>query len=120
MDSRDDEVYQYDTSGNLTGSFELDGDNDSAAGLATDGSEIWVVDKKDDLVYEYDLSGNLTGSFALDPANKNAEGITATSTHIWVVDRDVVYQYTVEGASLGTDYTLSSANGVSTGSTGLP
>ena len=81
-----------------------------------------MLDKKDDEVYAYDTSGNSTGGFDLNSANKDAKGITANGGSIWVTDnkRDVAYKYTTSGTFLGTDFSLASSNGNSTGLAAIP
>jgi hypothetical protein len=96
-------------------------------GIATDDTNIWIVDRENDQVFYYEdaasrISGSLaaTSSFQLDSQNKKATGITSDGAHLWVVDNasevDRVYKYTVDGTYLGR-WQLDAANSTPTGIT---
>ena len=103
-------VYVYNTSGGLLGSWTLGSLNTKATvqGIATDGTDIWVVDSYADKVYRYtgaasriDGSQNAASSFSLNTGgNKNPTDIVTDGTSLWVVDNstvDKVFKYTVRG-----------------------
>ena len=71
---------------------ELDGGNDRATGVWSDGATLWVADNADgadDAVYAYDLK---TGErmevreFELDERNRAPRGVWSDRTTIWVSD----------------------------------
>jgi len=115
----DQNVYVYDESGNLQGSWHST-DVSRPEGIATDDTDLWIVDGQSDSVYRYSgAAGFLSGShaanstFKLDNANKNPTGITTDGTHIWVVNdkmnADTVFKYTVAGSLVGS-WNLDNAN----------
>ena len=80
---------------------ELDGDNDRATGMWSDGTTLWLLDNADgagDAVYAYDLA---TGErveereFALDGSNRAPRGIWSDGTTAWVSDsgQDKLFAY---------------------------
>ena len=103
VDEQDDRVYQYDLSGNLTGSFDLVSGNRDAEGITTDGSTIWVVDEEDQRVYLYSFSGTSLGSFDLISENADAMGIAKGGSSLWVLDSSKrrVYEYDLSGNHTG-------------------
>ncbi len=121
-------VYVYNNSGALQGSWSAGTLSSTAQveGLATNGTDIWIVDNKTDKVYRYAnaasrLSGSQTAasSFALNNGNTNPKGIVTDGTNIWVVNdgsTDKVFKYTVSGSYLGS-WTIDSANKTPTGLT---
>ena len=109
-------VYVYDNHGVLLGSWSAGGLSSSAqlTGIATNGTDIWLVDSYADKVYKYTgaasrLSGsqNAASSFSLaggrngDP---NPQDIVTDGTSFWVVDGSnlKVFKYTLSGSSLGS------------------
>ncbi|MFO0808809.1 MAG: hypothetical protein U0746_09320 [Gemmataceae bacterium] len=113
-------VYVYNTGGVLLGSWTPGGLNPNAQleGIATNGTDIWLLDNFSDKVYRYSgaaslLSGsqNAASSFSLvggKSGNINPKGIVTDGTSFWVVNdgpstdktRDRVYKYTLAGATL--------------------
>ena len=71
---------------------ELDGGNDRATGVWSDGTTLWVADNADgagDTVYAYDLaSGERVEEreFELDERNRAPRGVWSDRTTIWVSD----------------------------------
>jgi sugar lactone lactonase YvrE len=109
-------VYVYSPGGTLLGSWTAGGLSSSAAltGIATNGTDIWLVDSYTDKVYKYTgaasrLSGsqNAASSFSLaggrngDP---NPQDIVTDGTSFWVVDgtRLKVFKYTLSGSLHGS------------------
>jgi hypothetical protein len=98
-------VYVYNPSGTLLGSWSVGGFNASAQfeGIATNGTDIWIVDAKTDKVYRFNnaaslLSGSKSAnsSFALNSGNKDATDLVTDGTSIWVVNNsttDKVFKY---------------------------
>jgi hypothetical protein len=122
-------VYLYNSSGGLVGSWSPGGLNPSAQleGIATNGSDIWLLDNKQDKVFKYAgavsrTSGSQTAasSFTLNSSNSNAKGIVTDGTSLWVVDdgssADKVFKYTLSGSLLGS-WTIDAANTHPTGLT---
>src|SRR5207244_1512883 len=75
-------VYKYDTSGNLVGSWSASGLSGSAqlTGIATNGTDIWLVDAKVHKVYKYtgaagrtSGSQNAASSFSLNSSDSNPQ-----------------------------------------------
>ncbi|MCR9292014.1 MAG: hypothetical protein NXI32_04795, partial [bacterium] len=65
----------------------------SPEGIATDGTDIWIVDKSKDRVYRFagaasrrNGSQNPADSFRLSHGNKHPSGITTDGEFLWVVD----------------------------------
>ena len=117
VDSTDDKVYTYSSSGTSTSAqdFDLDSDNSAPRGITWDGTYYRVVDSADDKVYTYTSSGTHTSAqdFDLDSANDIPEGMTWDGTYLRVLDRgdDKVYTYTSSGAyTSAQDFDLASAN----------
>ncbi|MCA9214985.1 MAG: VCBS repeat-containing protein, partial [Planctomycetales bacterium] len=118
-------VYVYDTADDsLLGSWYADGIK-HPEGIATNGTDIWIVDDHKDKIYFYEnaasvLSGSLapTNEISLDKANQHPSGITTDDFMIWVSDRveDAVYVYDMSGTLLGT-WQLDSDNHYASGIT---
>ncbi len=123
-------VYVYSNHGVLLGSWSAGGLSSSATltGIATDGTNIWLVDSYADKVYKYTgaasrLSGsqnaassfNLAGGRNGDP---NPQDIVTNGTDFWVVDGTAlkVFKYTLSGSSLGS-WTIDPADTHPTGIT---
>jgi hypothetical protein len=109
-------VYVYTNHGVLQGSWSAGGLSSSAqlTGIATNGTDIWLVDSYTDKVYKYTgaasrLSGsqNAASSFSL-AGGKNGDpspqDIVTDGTSFWVVDgtKLKVFKYTLSGSSLGS------------------
>lgn len=127
-------IYVYNTGGALLGSWAAGGLSSSATltGIATNGTDIWLVDSSAAKVYKYTaaasrLSGsqNAASSFALVSAkgksnngNANAQDIVTDGTSFWMVDGTSlkVFKYTLSGSSLG-NWAIDPANAHPTGIT---
>ncbi len=121
-------VYVYDPSGALLGSWAAGGlpTNAQVQGIATDGTDIWLLDNYTATVYKYTgAAGLLSGtqsadsSFPLDNANTNPKGIVTDGTSFWIVDAGTsgkVFKYTLTGSLLGS-WTIDPANTQPTGIT---
>ena len=114
----------------LLGSWSAGGLSSSAqlTGIATNGTDIWLVDSYADKVYKYTgaasrLSGsqNAASSFSLASGSNgdtNPQDIVTDGTSFWVVDgtRLKVFKYTLSGSSLGS-WAIDPANTHPTGIT---
>jgi sugar lactone lactonase YvrE len=121
-------VYVYNNGGALLGSWTAGGLNPTAQleGLATYGTDIWLLDNKQDKVFKYTgaatrLSGSQSAasSFSLNSGNSNGKGIVTDGTSLWVVNdssTDKVYKYNLSGTLLGS-WTIDAANASPTGLT---
>jgi hypothetical protein len=97
-------------------------------GIATNGTDIWLVDSYADKVYKYTgaasrLSGsqNAASSFSLvsgKKGNTNPQDIVTDGSSFWVVDGTnlKVFKYSLSGSSLGS-WAIDSANTNPTGIT---
>jgi len=122
------QVYVYNASGSLLGSWTAGTLAGSAAveGIATNGSDIWIVDSKSDKVFKYTnaagrLSGsqNAAGSFKLKSGNANPKDIVTDGANLWVVNdaaQDKVFKYTMSGSLVGS-WTIIGGGGAPTGIT---
>jgi hypothetical protein len=109
-------VYVYSPSGTLLGSWSAGGLSSSAqlTGIATNGTDIWLVDSYSDKVYKFTgaasrLSGsqNAASSFSLAGGRRgdpNPQDIVTDGTSFWVVDGSnlKVFKYTLSGSLLGS------------------
>lgn len=104
-------VYVYDDAGGYQGFWTAVGPK-RVDGIATDDTDIWILDRKLDTVFHFANAAALragefaaTDSFGLHANNKNGKGITTDGTHLWVVNdvsgKDKVYKYTIDGTYLG-------------------
>jgi DNA-binding beta-propeller fold protein YncE len=124
-------VYVYSPGGTLLGSWSAGGLSSSAqlTGIATNGTDIWLVDSSADKVYKYTgaasrLSGSQTAasSFSLSShghsGNGNPQDMVTDGTSFWVVDGSahMVFKYTLSGSLLGS-WTIDPANTHPTGIT---
>ena len=99
-------VYVYDTDGEtLLGDWTAKGLTEPQ-GIATDGTDIWIVDSSTDRVQRYaGAASRLSGqqykadSFQLAYGNSDPRGITTDGSMIWVVDTDSdkVFAYQMDG-----------------------
>jgi hypothetical protein len=123
-------VYVYTNHGVLLGSWSAGGLNSSAmlTGIATNGTDIWLLDSYHNQVYKYSgaasrLSGSQSAasSFMLgdrNTRNSNAQDIVTDGTSFWVVDASQlkVTKYTLSGSQLGS-WSIDPANAHPTGIT---
>jgi|GEM_PF-5227827 len=122
-------VYVYDANGNILGSWSPGTIKNTAVldGLATNGTDIWLLDSKSSTVYFYagaasrrSGSQNATSSFALNNSNSNGKGIVTDGNSFWVVNdstsSDKVFKYTLSGTLLGS-WTIDASNAHPTGVT---
>lgn len=120
---RNKTVYLYDADGAVQGSWTA-GEVRTPEGIATDGTDIWIVDGRGKNVRRYNGAANLTSgsptadhSFALDGGNSKPKGITTDGSSIWVVNNnttDAVFKYDMSGTLVGS-WALDSANVKPTG-----
>jgi len=127
-------VYVYNNSGGLLGSWTAGtlATNATVEGVATDGTNIWIVDARADRIYYYANAASLitgtqnaTTSFALASGNTSPKdlvfGTTSGLNYLWVVNDasvDRVYRYTLNssGVSTGsTNWAINTANKAPTG-----
>ena len=114
-------VYVYDTNGSplvnwTAGSLQAGA---LVEGIATNGTDVWIVDNKADRVYRYAnaasaLSSTViaTSSFNLNSGNKNPKDIVTDGTYLWVVNdstTDKVFKYTIAGVYVGS-WTITTPN----------
>ncbi len=121
-------VYVYNNSGGLLGSWTAGtlASNATVEGIATNGTDIWIVDAKSDKVFKYTGAASRTSgtqyaasSFKLNSGNTSPKDIVTDGTSLWVVNdslTDKVFKYTVSG-SLAGSWTISSGGGSPTGIT---
>jgi Beta-propeller repeat len=120
-------VYVYNTSGGLLGSWSAGSmpANATPEGIATDGTDIWIVDSKGDKTYRYTgaasrVSGsqNAASSFSLAYGNANPKDMVTDGASLWVVDdtakTDRVFKYSVTTGYVG-NWTIDTANKTPTG-----
>ena len=131
-------VYVYDTSGMLQGTGWTAGGlpgNATVEGIATNGTDIWIVDARSDKVYRYSgeasrTSGsvNATSSFSLNSSNTSPKDIVTDGTSLWVVNdssTDKVFKYSVANPTVGvvswtiTTYGVSSPTGITIDPSGV-
>ncbi len=121
-------VYVYNDAGGLLGSWTASSlaSNATVEGIATNGTDVWIVDARQDRVYRYAnaasrLSGSqsATSSFALNSGNRSPKDIVTDGTHLWVVEdstTDKVFKYTLSGSLVGS-WTINAGGGRPTGIT---
>jgi hypothetical protein len=124
-------VYVYSPGGTLLGSWSAGGLSSSAqlTGIATNGTDIWLVDSSADKVYKYSGAASLrsgsqaaASSFSLavhgHSGNGNPQDLVTDGTSFWVVDgtAHMVFKYTLSGSLLGS-WTIDPANTQPTGIT---
>jgi DNA-binding beta-propeller fold protein YncE len=121
-------VYVYSATGTLLGSWSAAGlsSTTTIGGIATNGTDIWLLDTVNSKIYKYSGAASLrsgsqsaASSFKLSKNNSNATGIVTDGTSIWVVNSSgtssAVYKYSVAGKSQGNwtiDPADTSPNGV--------
>jgi hypothetical protein len=121
-------VYVYNKSGSVIGSWTARTlpNNATIEGIATNGTDVWIVDARGDRVYRYAGAASRTSgsqfaasSIRLDSGNTSPKDIVTDGTHLWVVNdssTDKVFKYTIDGAFVGS-WTIDSANKNPTGLT---
>ncbi len=121
-------VYVYDTGGALLGSWAAGNLVGVAVveGIATDGSDVWIVDAKQDRVYRYPAaasrtsgSQNASSSFSLNSGNRDPKDVVTDGVNLWVINNsttDKVFKYTIAGALVGS-WTIAGAGASPTGIT---
>ena len=121
-------VYVYNTGGGLLGSWTAGtlACNATVEGIATNGTDVWIVDAKSDKVYKYSGAATRTSgtqyassSFTLNSGNTSPKDIVTDGTSLWVVNdstTDKVFKYSVSGSLMGS-WTISSGGGSPTGIT---
>jgi sugar lactone lactonase YvrE len=109
-------VYVYSPSGTLLGSWSAGGLSSSATltGIATNGTDIWLVDSSTATLYKYaGAASRLSGSQSADSSfalaggrrgNTNPQDIVTDGTSFWIVDGTAlkVFKYTLSGSLLGS------------------
>jgi hypothetical protein len=113
-------LYVYNPSGALLGSWTAGSlqSNAQVEGVATNGTDVWLVDAKVDKVFRYTgaasrLSGNqnAASSFSLAAGNASPKDIVTDGVHLWVVNdstTDKVFKYTMTGSLVGS-WTISTS-----------
>jgi hypothetical protein len=121
-------VYVYNAAGVVLGSWTAGSIASNAAveGIATNGTDVWIVDARSDKVFKYfraasRMSGsqNASGSFSLNSGNRSPKDIVTNGTHLWVVDdssANKVFKYTLAGQLVGS-WKITGANTTPTGIT---
>jgi DNA-binding beta-propeller fold protein YncE len=110
---RNGNIYVYSSGGTLLGSWTPGGlpAGVSLEGIATDGTNISLLDATTNKVFEYAgaasrLSGtqNATSSFKLNRRDNGPNNLVTDGNSIWVVDGNnlKVFKYTVAGRLLGS------------------
>ena len=100
--------------------------NATVEGIATNGTDVWIVDAQQDKVFRYTgaasrLSGsqNAASSFNLNGSNTSPKDIVTDGTNLWVVNdstTDKVFKYTLSGSLVGS-WTITGAGSSPTGIT---
>jgi hypothetical protein len=121
----DDYVYVYDAAGNPLGYWKANGLS-TPEGIASNGTDLWIVDRGKDRVYRFagganrtSGSASATSSFALNSGNRDAKGIETDGTHLWIINdasTNKVFKYTLSGMLVGS-WTISGNNTTPTGIT---
>jgi streptogramin lyase len=123
-------VYVYSSSGTLLGSWSAGGLSSTATltGIATNGTDIWLVDSNAAKVYKYSGAASLrsgsqsaSSSFKLATGktpDSNPQDIVTDGTSFWVVDGTAlsVFKYSLTGKLLGS-WTIDPADTHPTGIT---
>jgi Calx-beta domain/Beta-propeller repeat len=121
-------VYVYNTTGGLLGSWSAGSlaSNATVEGIATNGTDVWIVDAKQDKVFRYTNAAglrsgtqNAASSFSLNSGNASPKDIVTDGTYLWVVNdskTDTVFKYNLSGTLLGS-WTITGAGTSPTGIT---
>lgn len=127
IDGSTHQVAVHRPDGTIRGSWLAAGLSDPQ-GLATDGSDVWIVDAETDTIAHYAGAATLTagvalasGSFALSAENQHPSGLTTDGSRLWVSDdiADQVFVYSTAGTLLG-QWDLDPANADAAGITNDP
>ena len=111
-------VYVYGSDGTYQGEWDAIGPR-RARGIATNDTDIWIVDDRLDRVYFYADAASYrsgahraTSTFNLNNFNDDPSGIEVHGDTLWVTDlrRDQVFVYSTDGNYLGK-WNLDSGNG---------
>lgn len=117
-------VYVYNNSGGLVGSWTAGtlASNATVEGIATNGTDVWIVDAKSDKVFKYTGAATRTSgtqyaasSFNLNSGNTSPKDIVTDGVYLWVVNdstTDKVFKYTVAG-SLVISWTITTPGATS-------
>jgi hypothetical protein len=119
------QVFVHDAAGRLLGSWRFSGVI-KPEGIATNGSDLWIVDHQTDRLVYFAGAASLrsgtaapTASFPLASGNRNPTDVTTDGLRFWVVDdhgrSDRVFRYTLNGAADGSwqiDVTNSAPTGL--------
>ena len=109
IDAATQKVFVSSPSGLIRGAWVADGLTDPQ-GIATDGTDIWIVDAAAGSVLQYAGAAALTAgialvgaSFALHPNNTSPTGLATDGSTLWVADdgMDEVFVYNPSGTLLG-------------------
>jgi hypothetical protein len=115
-------VYIYNPAGGLLGSWSAGSlpANADVQGIATNGTDVWIIDAKGDKVYRYTGaasrlfgSQSAASSFSLNSSNADASDMVTDGNSIWVLNNastDKVFKYTVSGTLQGS-WTISGGGG---------
>ena len=111
-------VFKYSLEGPLLDEFPLAPSNQDATGIATDGSNFWVLDADDKQVYRYNLDGGPElVPFDITTSSTDLNGIATDGTSIWILDSGTgVFRYSSAGVYQNQTFTLEDEN---TGASGL-
>jgi hypothetical protein len=121
-------VFIYSAAGALLGSWTAGSlpSNATVEGLATNGTDVWIVDARGDRIYRYTgaatrLSGtqNAASNFALNSGNRDPKDVVTDGANLWVVNAsttDKVFKYTLTGSLVGS-WTITGAGSNPTGLT---
>jgi hypothetical protein len=121
-------VYVYNIAGGLLGSWSAGGmaSNATVEGIATNGTDVWIVDARQDRVYRYTNAATLrsgtqtaASNFALNSGNLGPKDVVTDGTSLWVVNdstTDKVFKYSLTGTLLGS-WTITGAGSSPTGIT---
>jgi hypothetical protein len=123
-------VYVYNNHGTPLGSWAAGGlsTNAQVTGIATNGTDLWLVDSYADKVYKYTgaasrLSGSQSAASSFNlvgghTGNTNPQDLVTDGSSFWVVDGTAhkVFKYTLSGSLLGS-WSIDPANAHPTGIT---
>jgi hypothetical protein len=120
-------VYVYNsTTGGLLGSWSAGSmaNNATPEGIATDGTDIWIVDSRSDKVFRYAgaasrLNGTQPAASSFNLSNSNPKDMVTDGYSLWVVDdaakSDKVFKYNLAGGWVDGSWTIDAANKAPTG-----
>ncbi|MBI1249378.1 tandem-95 repeat protein [bacterium] len=124
------DVFVYDEAGAEQGQWTVSGVT-SPEGIATDGTDLWIIDDATDEVLYFAGAAALgstaflngshspTNTFSLDSANTSPKGIASDGNKLWIVDdaADKVFVYSAGDGSYIGSWSLDSANADASGIT---